>query len=334
MPVDYKKIDAVVSQIEKIHGQNSVVKLGSAKRVPVSVISTGVLSVDVALGVGGFARGRIFEAFGEESSGKTTLTLQGIAQAQKAGGAAFFIDAENALDLKYAEALGVDTKNLYVSQPDNGEQALEICDQLVQSGLFDIGIIDSVAALVPKAELEGDYGDAQMGLQARLMSQAMRKLTHAVSRTKTCLGFINQVRDKIGVMYGSPLTTTGGKALKFYASQRIEVKKSTQIKDGDKVIGFESKIRIVKNKLSSPFSEAYPRMLFGKGYDPADDLLTLADEHKITEKSGVWWSYKGEHLGQGKENACILLRSNIDLFGKILAETRAKLFPPEEKTEK
>ena len=334
MPADYKKIDAVVSQIEKVHGQNSVVKLGSAKRVPVSVISTGVLSVDVASGVGGFPRGRVVEVYGPESGGKTTLTLQGIAQAQKAGGAAFFIDAEHALDLKYAAALGVDVKNLYVSQPDNGEQALEITEALVASGEFDIGVVDSVAALVPKAELEGDMGDPQMGLQARLMSQAMRKLTAKISRTKTCLIFINQVRDKIGVMFGSNETTSGGRALKFYASQRISVRPSTQIKDGDKSIGMICKVKFQKNKLASPFCEAEPDMIFGKGFDPANDLLTLADIHKVVEKSGAWWSYKGERLGQGKENACILLRSNVDLFGKILAETRAKLFPPEEKTEK
>lgn len=327
MATDHKKIQTAIGELEKIHGKNCVIRYGTSTRLVVPVITTGVLSIDEALGIGGFARGRIVEVYGPESSGKTTLTLHVIAEAQKAGGAAAFVDAEHALDPKYAAALGVDMANLYVSQPDNGEQALEIAQRLISTGEFDIVVVDSVAALVPKAELEGDMGDPQMGLQARLMSQAMRKLTANVSHTKTCLVFINQIREKIGVMFGNPETTTGGRALKFYSSQRIDVRKSTTIKEGDKVIGFEAKVKIVKNKLAAPYTEANPQMMFGHGYDPSTDLLRVAERLKLVEKAGQWYSYKGERLGQGIGNAAEFLTEHQDIFKKLMAEARGILFP-------
>lgn len=330
---DQKKIDLAVAGLEKQFGKNCVMRLGTSKRLNVPVIPTGILSIDAALGIGGFARGRIVEVYGPESGGKTTLTLHVIHQAQAAGGTAAFVDAEHALDPKYAAALGVDTANLFVSQPDNGEQALEIVEGLVESGEFDIIVVDSVAALVPKAELEGDMGDPQMGLQARLMSQGMRKLTGKVSRTKTCLVFINQIREKIGVMFGNPETTTGGRALKFYASQRLDVRKSTSIKEGDRTIGFQARIKVVKNKLAAPFLEAEPEMIFGHGYAPANDLITVAEKLQLVEKAGTWYSYKGERLGQGKANAAEFLTANPKTFEALMAAARAKLFtiPEEEK---
>lgn len=326
MAFDQKKIDATVADIEATYGKNAVMRLGSSKPAKVPVIPTGVLSIDVALGIGGLARGRVSEIYGPESGGKTTLCLHTIAQAQALGGAAGFIDAEHALDIAYAKALGVDIANLYVSQPDSGEQALEIALKLVQSGEFDLIVVDSVAALVPKAELEGEMGEPQMGLQARLMSQAMRKLTGVVSKTKTHVAFINQIREKIGVMFGNPETTTGGRALKFYASQRIEVRKGTTIKDKDVPIGFEGNVKIVKNKLACPFKTAQPDMIYGKGYDPANDLLGVAEQLNLVEKSGAWYSYSGQRIGQGKGNAAQFLRDNPTIFASILKAARARLF--------
>ena len=328
MAVDHKKIATAIADLEKTHCKNCAMRLGKSQRLRVPVITTGVLSIDVALGIGGFPRGRIVEVYGPESGGKTTLSLHVIAEAQRAGGAAAFIDAEHALDPKYAAALGVDIENLYVSQPDNGEQALEIAQGLIRTGEFDIVVVDSVAALVPKAELEGDMGDPTMGLQARLMGSAMRKLTGSVSHTKTCLVFINQIREKIGVMFGNPETTTGGRALKFFASIRVDVRRSTMIKEGDKNIGFQAKVKIVKNKLASPYTEANPQMIFGHGYDPSNDLVAVAEELKLVEKSGTWYSYKGERLGQGISNAAEFLAANPQVFAKMMAEARAVLFPP------
>jgi recombination protein RecA len=305
-------------------------RLGSAKPVPVQVIPTGVLSIDTAIGVGGFPRGRVVEVYGPESGGKTTLTLQVIAEAQLLGGTCAFIDAEHALDTKYARQLGVDIDNLLVSQPDNGEQAMEIAETVIKSGLVDVVVVDSVAALVPKAELEGEMGDPQMGLQARLMSQALRKLTGAVSKSKTCLIFINQIREKIGVMFGNPETTTGGRALKFYASLRLDVRKYKVIKEGDVVIGVQSKIKVVKNKLAPPFREAEPDMIYGRGFDRIRDLLTLAEKHNVVEKSGTWLSYKGERLGQGFDAACETLGMSTDLYKALYAATKDKVTPKEE----
>lgn len=325
-----KTIEAAVLGLEKLHGQKCVQQLGSAKAMRVEVIPTGVISVDSALGVGGFPRGRIVEVYGPESGGKTTLALQVIAQAHATGGEAAFVDAEHALDPKYAAALGVNTQKLWVSQPDNGEQALEITEALIRTGAFDVVVVDSVAALVPKAELDGEYGDAQMGLQARLMSQAMRKLTGTVSKTKTCLVFINQVREKIGVMFGNPETTTGGRALKFYSSVRIEVRKSTLLKDGDVVYGCISKLKIVKNKLAAPFREAEPEMIYGQGFSQVHDLLRIASEVGTVEKAGSWYSYKGERIGQGKVQAVEFLTLNSEIAMKLFADTRLKVMPPSE----
>lgn len=319
-------VDAVLSEINKAFGKGSAVRMGDKASVPVSVISTGALSVDFALGVGGFARGRVVEVYGPESGGKTTLTLQAIAQAQRAGGQAGFIDAEHALDPIYAEALGVDVDNLVVSQPDNGEQALEIAEMMVKSGSFDIIVIDSVAALVPKAELEGSMGDPQMGLQARLMSQALRKLTPVVSKSKTCLIFINQIRMKIGVMFGNPETTTGGRALKFYASQRLDVRGSEKIMDGDVQIGARAKIKVVKNKLAAPFKFATIDMIFGRGFSPEVDAVRLGVEHELITKSGTWLSYAGESLGQGDMKAADFLRENPIVFAQLWSALREKLF--------
>jgi recombination protein RecA len=318
-----KLLAAAISQIEKDHGKGAIMRLGSRDvLVPVSVIPSGCLSIDAALGVGGFPRGRVIEIYGPESGGKTTMTLHVIAEAQKLGGQAAFIDAEHALDPVYARKLGVDVDNLLVSQPDNGEQALEIAETLIRSGGVDIVVVDSVAALVPKAELEGDMGDPQMGLQARLMSQALRKLTAIVSKSRTCLIFINQIREKIGVMFGNPETTTGGRALKFYSSVRIDIRRIAAIKDGDQVVGSRTRVKIVKNKTAAPFREAEFDMMYGEGISREGDLIDLAVNANLLEKSGSWFSYKGERVGQGRENAKQFLKANKDITAKLEAEVR------------
>jgi recombination protein RecA len=301
-------------------------RLGSKEAiVPISVIPTGAISFDAALGVGGFPRGRVVEVFGPESSGKTTITLQVIAEAQKTGGMAAFVDAEHALDPAYAKKLGVDVDNLLVSQPDYGEQALEITEALVRSNAIDVLVVDSVAALVPKAELDGEMGDSHMGLQARLMSQALRKLTGTVSKSRTCLIFINQIREKIGVMFGNPETTTGGRALKFYASVRVDIRRIAAIKEGDVVIGSRTKVKIVKNKVAAPFRESEFDILYGEGISREGDLLDLAANQNILEKSGSWYSYKGERIGQGRENARQFLKDNKDVMAKLETEVRKAL---------
>jgi len=320
-----KAIDAALSQMDKQFGKGAVLRLGSRNVLPVAVISSGSISLDSALGVGGFPRGRVVEIFGPESSGKTTLALQVIAQAQKAGGSAAFIDAEHALDPAYAKKLGVDVDNLIVSQPDYGEQALEITGALVTSGGIDVAVVDSVAALVPKAELEGEMGDSHMGLHARLMSQALRKLTGTVARTNTLLIFINQVREKIGVMFGNPETTTGGRALKFYSSVRAEVRRMAALKDGEKVIGNRTKIKVVKNKVAAPFREVEVDILYGEGISRAGDLLDLAVAQELVEKSGSWYSFGGERIGQGRENARAFLIANPEIFDRLDSELRHQL---------
>jgi recombination protein RecA len=321
-----RAIDLAFAQIEKQFGKGSIMRLGSKEAiVPISVISTGAISFDAALGVGGVPRGRVIEIFGPESSGKTTIALQVIAQAQKGGGMAAFVDAEHALDPGYAKKLGVDVDNLLVSQPDYGEQALEIAEALVRSGAIDVLVVDSVAALVPKAELDGEMGDSHMGLQARLMSQALRKLTGIVSKSRTCLIFINQIREKIGVMFGNPETTTGGRALKFYSSVRIDIRRIAAIKEGDQVTGSRTKVKVVKNKVAAPFREAEFDMLYGEGISREGDLLDLGANHGIIEKSGSWFSYKGERIGQGRENARQFLKDNRDIYAKLEAEVRKEL---------
>jgi recombination protein RecA len=301
-------------------------RLGSKDAIlPIAVISTGSISFDAALGVGGFPRGRVIEVLGPESSGKTTITLQVIAEAQKVGGMAGFVDAEHALDPGYAKKLGVDVDNLLVSQPDYGEQALEITEALVRSNAMDVLVVDSVAALVPKAELDGEMGDSHMGLQARLMSQALRKLTGTVAKSRTCLIFINQIREKIGVMFGNPETTTGGKALKFYSSVRIDIRRIAAVKEGDVVIGSRTKVKIVKNKVAPPFREAEFDILYGEGISREGDLLDLAVNNNIVEKSGSWFSYKGERIGQGRENARQFLKDNKDVMTKLDTEVRKAL---------
>jgi recombination protein RecA len=320
-----KAIDLALLAMDKQFGKGTVLRLGANNVVPVSTISSGCLSLDAALGVGGFPRGRVAEVFGPESSGKTTLALQVIAQAQKTGGAAAFIDAEHALDPIYAKKLGVDVDNLLVSQPDTGEQALEITAALVQSGVIDVIVLDSVAALVPKAELEGEMGDSHMGLHARLMSQALRKLTGIISRTNTCMIFINQVREKIGVMFGNPETTTGGRALKFYSSIRAEVRRTAPIKDGDAVIGNRTKVKIVKNKVASPFREAEFDLLYGEGASREGDLLDLGVTRNLVEKSGSWYSYRGERIGQGRENARVFLKEHPQTADKLDEDLRVAL---------
>jgi recombination protein RecA len=317
-----KAIDQALVAMDKQFGKGTVLRLGADNAVPVAVISSGCLSLDVALGVGGFPRGRVIEVFGPESSGKTTMALQVIAQAQKAGGAAAFIDAEHALDPIYARKLGVDIDNLLVSQPDTGEQALEITAGLIQCGAIDVVVIDSVAALVPKAELEGEMGDSHMGLHARLMSQAMRKLTGAVSRTNTCLIFINQIREKIGVMFGSPETTTGGRALKFYCSVRVDIRRTGAIKDGDVIIGNRTRAKIVKNKVASPFREAEFDILYGEGVSREGDLIDLGVAKNVVEKSGSWFSYKGERIGQGRDNARNFLKEHPEMAQRLDDELR------------
>jgi recombination protein RecA len=314
-----------VVQMEKQFGKGAVVQLGSRNAMAVSVISSGSISIDAALGVGGLPRGRVIEVFGPESSGKTTLALHVIAEAQAAGGCAAFIDAEHALDPTYARRLGVDIDNLLVSQPDCGEQALEITNALVVSNALDVIVIDSVAALVPRAELEGEMGDSFMGLHARLMSQAMRKLTGALSRANTCLVFINQVREKIGVVFGNPETTTGGRALKFYSSVRMEVRRMATLKDGDQAIGNRTKVKVVKNKVASPFREAEVDILYGEGISREGDLLDLGSEQGVVEKSGSWYSFAGDRIGQGRETARTFLKENPEIRNRIDAAVRQKL---------
>jgi recombination protein RecA len=321
-----KNLDLAIAQIEKSYGKGSIMRLGNRDvLVPVSVIPTGSISIDAALGVGGFPRGRVIEVYGPESGGKTTLTLHVIAEAQKTGGIAAFIDAEHALDPVYARKLGVDVDNLLVSQPDNGEQALEIAEALIRSGGVDVVVVDSVAALVPKAELEGDMGDPQMGLQARLMSQALRKLTAIVSKSRTCLIFINQIREKIGVMFGNPETTTGGRALKFYSSIRVDIRRIQSIKDGDRVVGSRTRAKVVKNKVAAPFREAEFDIIYGEGVSREGDLLDIGVAKNLLEKSGTWISYKGERLGQGRENARLFLREHTDIRDKIEHDLRKVL---------
>ena len=321
-----KMLEAAVAQIEKQYGKGSIMRLGNKDvLVPVSVIPTGSISIDAALGVGGLPRGRVIEIYGPESGGKTTLTLHVIAEAQKMGGIAAFIDAEHALDPSYARKLGVDVDNLLVAQPDNGEQALEIAEALIRSGGVDIVVVDSVAALVPKAELEGEMGEPQMGLQARLMSQALRKLTAIVSKSRTCLIFINQIREKIGVMFGNPETTTGGRALKFYSSIRLDIRRIQAIKEGDRVVGSRTRAKVVKNKVAAPFREAEFDILYGEGVSREGDLLDLGVARNILEKSGTWISFHGERLGQGRENARVFLRENTDIRDKIEAALRKEL---------
>jgi recombination protein RecA len=321
-----RTLTLTLGQIEKQFGKGSILRLGAKEAiVPVSVISSGSISVDYALGVGGFPRGRICEIFGPESSGKTTIALQVIAEAQKTGGMAAFIDVEHALDPIYAKQLGVDTDNLLVSQPDYAEQALEITSALISSGSIDVLVVDSVAALVPKAELDGEMGDSHMGVHARLMSQAMRKLTGIVSKSNTCLIFINQIREKIGVMFGNPETTSGGRALKFYSSVRIDIRRIAAIKDGDAVTGNRTKVKVVKNKVASPFREAEFDIIYGEGVSREGDLLDLGVTHNIIEKSGSWFSYKGERVGQGRENVRQFLKDNPDIRVKIDVELRKSL---------
>ena len=322
----HKMLESAISAIEKQYGKGSIMRLGSKDVfVPVSVIPTGSISLDAALGVGGFPRGRVVEIYGPESGGKTTLALHAIASAQRMGGQAAFIDAEHALDPVYARKLGVDVDNLLVSQPDNGEQALEITETLIRTNAVDIVVVDSVAALVPKAELEGDMGEPQMGLQARLMSQALRKLTAIVSKSKTCLIFINQIREKIGVMFGNPETTTGGRALKFYSSVRVDIRRIQAIKEGDKVIGSRTRGKVVKNKMSAPFREAEFDILYGEGISKETDLIDLGVEKGILDKSGTWISFGNDRLGQGRESARVFLKENKDVADKLENAVRKTL---------
>jgi len=321
-----KHLELAITQIEKQFGRGAIVRLGSKDvLVPVTVIPTGSLSLDAALGVGGFPRGRVVEIFGPEAGGKTTLALHLVANAQRMGGQAAFIDAEHALDPNYARRLGVDVDNLLVSQPDHGEQALEIAETLIRSGGVDVVVVDSVAALVPKAELEGEMGEPQMGLQARLMSQALRKLTAIVSKSRTCLIFINQIREKIGVLFGNPETTTGGRALKFYASVRVDIRRIQSIKEGDRVVGSRTRAKVVKNKVAAPFREAEFDILYGEGISRETDLIDLGVQHGLLEKTGTWFSFGGERIGQGRENARLFLRENTDICDKLERALRKKL---------
>ncbi len=319
-----RALDAAISQIEKAYGKGSVMKLGdTSNHMQVETVSTGSLSLDIALGQGGLPKGRIVEIYGPESSGKTTVALHAVAEVQKRGGIAGFIDAEHALDPAYAKNIGVDVDNLYISQPDNGEQALEIAETMVRSGAIDIVIIDSVAALVPKAEIDGDMGDAHVGLQARLMSQALRKLTAVISKTNCIVIFINQLREKVGVMFGNPETTTGGRALKFYASVRLDVRRIETLKMQGEVIGNRTRVKVVKNKIAPPFREAEFDIMFGKGISREGDLLDVASNLGIINKSGAWYAYEGEKIGQGRENAKIYLADHPDIFDEIDAKVRA-----------
>ncbi len=320
-----KAIESALANIEKKFGKGSIMRLGERPVEEIGSISTNCLSLDAAIGVGGFPRGRIIEVYGPESSGKTTLALQVVASAQKAGGVAAYIDAEHAMDPEYAEKLGVDIDDLLISQPDSGEQALDIAETLVRSASIDVIVIDSVAALVPRAEIDGEMGDSHMGLQARLMSQALRKLTSSISSTNTCFIFINQLRDKIGVMFGSPETTTGGKALKFYASVRIDIRRIGAIKEGDKMVGNRTRVKVVKNKVAPPFHECEFDIMYGEGISKEGDLIDLAVVHNIVDKSGAWFSYTGERLGQGRENVKKLLKENREMFGRIEHDVKIKL---------
>ncbi len=323
-----KAVDGTLSQIERQFGKGAIMRLGQRETLALEAISTGSISVDHAIGIGGFPRGRVVEIYGPESSGKTTLALSVIGQSQKRGGIAAFIDAEHALDAEYARKLGVDIDNLLVSQPDNGEQALEIAEMLVRSNAVDVVVIDSVAALVPKAELEGEMGDSHVGLQARLMSQALRKLTAIVSKSKTCLVFINQIREKIGVMFGNPETTTGGRALKFYASVRIDIRRIAALKEGEEVTGARAKVKVVKNKVAAPFRQAEFDIDYGEGISKTGELVDLGVDHKMVIKSGAWYSYGDLRLGQGRENAKSFLRENPDLADEIETKIREKLGLP------
>ncbi len=321
-----KALDVAIAQIEELYGRGSIMKMGDKGALePIAAVSTGSLELDGALGVGGLPRGRVVEIFGPEASGKTTLALHVIAEAQRAGGAAAFVDAEHALDPKYAETLGVKTDELLISQPDTGEQALDITEVLVRSGAIDVVVIDSVAALVPRAEIEGEMGDAHMGLQARLMSQALRKLTGAISKSRTCVVFINQIREKIGVMFGNPETTTGGRALKFYASVRLDIRRIAAIKDGDTVVGSRVKVKVVKNKVAPPFREAEFDIVYGEGISRAGSLIDLGTQQKIFEKSGAWYAYNGERIGQGRDNAKRFLLENPAIAAEVEAKLREAL---------
>ena len=320
-----KALQLTLDKLDKTYGKGAVMKMGDSVVEEIESISSGSLGLDLALGIGGYPRGRVIEIYGPESSGKTTLTLHAIAEAQKAGGIAAFIDAEHAFDRFYAANLGIDIDNLIISQPDHGEQALEIADNLIRSGAIDIVVIDSVAALTPKSEIEGEMGDSKMGLHARLMSQALRKLTGTISKTKCTVIFINQLREKIGVMFGNPETTTGGNALKFYASVRLDIRRRTQIKDGDRVIGNQTKVKVVKNKVAPPFKKAEFDILYGEGISKESELIILGVEHELIEKAGSWYSYNGDRIGQGKENVRLFLQQNPDVAELIEKTLREKL---------
>src|SRR6187200_3737680 len=325
-PADREKsLETALAQIDRQFGKGSVMRLGSDDRAPVEVIPTGSIALDVALGIGGLPRGRIIEIYGPESSGKTTVTLHAVASAQKAGGIAAFIDAEHALDPEYAKSLGVDTDSLLVSQPDTGEQALEIADMLIRSGAIDLVVVDSVAALVPRAEIEGEMGDSHVGLQARLMSQALRKITGALSNTNTTMIFINQLREKIGVMFGSPETTTGGKALKFYASVRLDIRRIEALKDGTDIVGNRTRVKVVKNKMAPPFKQAEFDIIYGQGISREGSLIDVGVEQGLIRKAGAWYTYDGEQLGQGKENVRTFLRENPDVANEIEKRIKEKL---------
>ena len=324
-----KALSAALAQIERQFGKGSMMRLGDTERVAIPAISTGSLGLDIALGIGGLPRGRIVEIYGPESSGKTTLTLQVIAEAQKAGGTCAFIDAEHALDPIYADNLGVDVENLLVSQPDTGEQALEICDMVVRSGAVDVVVVDSVAALTPKAEIEGDMGDSHMGLQARLMSQALRKMTANIKNSNTLVIFINQIRMKIGVMFGSPETTTGGNALKFYSSVRLDIRRIGSIKEGDEVVGNETRVKVVKNKVAPPFRQTEFQIMYGQGIHHLGEVIDLGVRLNLIDKSGAWYAYKGEKIGQGKKNVCLYLEENLAIAEEIEASIRAELLEEE-----
>ena len=326
-----KALAAALSQIERQFGKGSMMRLGDSERVAIPSISTGSLGLDIALGIGGLPRGRIVEIYGPESSGKTTLTLQVIAEAQKAGGSCAFIDAEHALDPIYAQNLGVDVDNLLVSQPDTGEQALEICDMIVRSGAVDVVVIDSVAALTPKAEIEGDMGDSHMGLQARLMSQALRKMTANIKNSNTLVIFINQIRMKIGVMFGSPETTTGGNALKFYSSVRLDIRRIGSIKEGDEVVGNETRVKVVKNKVAPPFRQTEFQIMYGQGIHHLGEVIDLGVKQGLIEKSGAWYAYKGDKIGQGKKNVSQYLEENPEIAAEIEGQIRAQLLKPADK---
>ena len=322
-----RALNAALTQIERQFGKGSMMRLGAREQVAVPSISTGSLGLDIALGVGGLPRGRVVEIYGPESSGKTTLTLQVVAEAQKAGGVCAFLDAEHALDPIYAERLGVNTEDLLVSQPDTGEQALEIADMIVRSGAVDVVVIDSVAALTPKAEIEGEMGDSHVGLQARLMSQALRKMTGSIKHSNTLVIFINQIRMKIGVMFGSPETTTGGNALKFYSSVRLDIRRIGAVKEGDEVVGNETRVKVVKNKVAPPFRQTEFQILYAKGINRSGELLELGAKEGLIERSGTWYSYQGDRIGQGRRNATDFLDQNQDVRGAIEAAVRAKLLP-------